>query len=137
MASSRNETQITWSAANSVTVSSATRVASDALAFPSVEDWDGMVQVNADNASSPLSGDVCDVFVVYTSGDVLGDSGDDYDTSGHATFLGRLDTYTEDPARGTFPVNTAAKGLKIVLSCPQAASRNVVVRARLITHRPQ
>lgn len=141
MASLRSETQITWSAANSVTVSSATVVASDAFAF-NAEDWDGELQINADNAGTPASGDVCDVFVAYSTGDILGDSGDDFATPEHAEFAMRLDTYAtntpgEDPANRSIPVRTGAKAFKVLVSCPQAASRNIVVRARIVTHRPQ
>ena len=57
MASSRNETQITWSSASSVTVSSSTVVWSDAFLFD-VEDWEAEVQVNANNAGTPATRDV-------------------------------------------------------------------------------
>lgn len=142
MASSVNETGVAWSSSASVTVSSSTVVWSDPITL-NVEDWDGSLQVNADNAGTPASGDVCDVYVAWTNGDVLGDSGDDYDSVEHAEFVGRLDTYTsntpgEDPARRTWPLQVSGKkGLKVGVSCPQAGSRNVVVRARLVTHRPQ
>lgn len=142
MASSVQETGVTWSSAASVTVSSATVVWSDAITL-NVEDWDGSLQVNADNSGTPGSGDVCDVFVAWTNGDVLGDSGDDFDTTEHAEFVGRLDTYSsntpgEDPARRTWALQVSGKkGLKVGASCPQAASRSIVVRARLVTHRPQ
>jgi hypothetical protein len=143
MASSRNETAITWSAAASVTISSNTSYnASDAFTF-NAEDWDGAIQVNADNAGTPASGDVVRVFLAYTAGDVLGDTGSDYDTDEHAVELGTLDTYAtntpgEDPARKTFPIpTTAALGFKLLLLAPQAASRNIVCRARVVTHRAQ
>ncbi len=142
MASSINETQVTWSSASSVTVSSSTVVSSDAITL-NVEDWDGSLQVNADNAGTPASGDVCDVYVAWSNGDILGDSGDDFDTAEHAEFVGRLDTVSantpgEDPARRTWSIGVSGKkALKVLVSCPQAASRNIVVRARLVTHRPQ
>lgn len=141
MASSRNETQITWSAAASVTVSSATVVWSDAFTF-NVEDWEAELQVNADNAGTPASGDTCDVYIAFSTGDVLGDTGDDYATTEHAEFAMRLDTYAtntpgEDPANRSVPVRTAPKAFKVGVSCPLAATRNIVVRARVITHRPQ
>lgn len=143
MASSRVETQVTWAAASSLTISSNTSYnASDAITF-NVEDWDAAVQVSADNAGTPASGDVVNVYISYTAGDVLGDTGSDYDTDEHATFLGTLDTYAtnvpgEDPARRTFPLpTTAALGFKLLAQAPQAATRNIVLRARLVTHRPQ
>ena len=142
MASSVNETGVTWSASASVTVSSSTVVASDAITL-NAEDWDGSLQVNADNAGTPASGDVCDVYVAWSNGDVLGDGGDDYDSTEHAEYVGRLDTFSsntpgEDPARRTWDIGVSGKkGLKVLVSCPQAASRNIVVRACLVTHRPQ
>lgn len=142
MASSVNETGITWSASASVTVSSATVVWSDAITL-NAEDWDGSIQVNADNAGTPAGGDVCDVYVAWSNGDTLGDSGDDFDTTEHAEFVGRLDTYSsntpgEDPARKTWDIRVSGKkAMKLGISCPQAASRNIVVRGRLVTHRPQ
>lgn len=139
MASTKPETQITWSAAASATVTSATIVWSDPIAF-SVEDYEASVQVSADNAGTPASGDVCTVYVGYTHGDVLGNSGNDFDTDKHAQFLMQLDTYStngEDPARKSAPIRTGATGFRIGVQCPQAGTRNITVRARLTTHRAQ
>lgn len=143
MASSVNETGVTWDTGSaSKTVSSSTVVASDAVTF-NAEDWDASLQVSADNAGTPASGDVCDVYVAWTNGDILGDSVDDYDTNEHAQYMGRLDTYStntpgEDPARRTFALPISGrKGCKVLVSCPQAGTRNIVVRARIVTHRPQ
>jgi hypothetical protein len=58
-------------------------------------------------------------FILWTSGDILGDSASDYDTVEHAQLLCVLDTYAtntpgEDPARRTIPLNNiAALGGKI------------------------
>jgi hypothetical protein len=141
VASSRSETQVTWSAASSITLSSATAQTSDAMAF-NVEDWDADLQITVDNSGTPASGDVLNVAIAYSTGDILGDSVDDYDTTEHAERLGTLDTFStntpgEDPARRTFPIRTASKGFKVIVDSPNAATRNMVVRARFITHRPQ
>lgn len=142
MASSKTETQVQWSAADSKTVSANTIQWSDAITL-NIEDWRGSLTVNADNAGTPASGDTCMVYVAWSSGDVLGDSGNDFDTDEHAEFVGPLDTFAtntpgEDPARRTWPLSVAGKtALKIGVVCAQAATRNIVVRARLITHRPQ
>lgn len=142
MASSVNEQQVLWSAASSKTVSANTIQWSDAITL-NVEDWEASLTVNADNAGTPASGDTCDVYVAWSNGDVLGDTGNDYDSDEHAQFVGRLDTYAtntpgEDPARRTWSLNVSGKtALKIGVTCAQAATRNIVVRARLNTHRPQ
>lgn len=140
MALTKNEQQVQWSASDSKTVSAATIQWSDAITLDAT-DFAGSVTVDANNAGTPASGDTCDVYVAYSNGDVLGDSGDDFPTDEYGDFVGRLDTYGsnspgEDPARATFPLAVAGKkALKIGVICAQAATRNIVVRARLLTHR--
>lgn len=142
MASTINEQQVLWASASSKTVSVNTIQWSDAITL-NVEDWDGSVQVNADNAGTPASGDTCDVYVGWSTGDILGDTGNDYDSDEHSEYVGRLDTYAantpgEDPARQTWPLSVSGKSaMRIGVICAQAATRNIVVRARLVTHRPQ
>lgn len=142
MASSKNETQIAWSAASSKTVSANTIQWSDPVTL-NAEDWNGSVQVSADNAGTAASGDTCAVYVGWSNGDILEDSANDYDTDEHGEYVGMLDTYAsntpgEDPARRTWPLKVSGKtALRIGVICAQAATRNIVVRARLNTHRPQ
>lgn len=141
MASSRVSTAIVWSSTASVTLNSASVFTSDAFAYD-VEDWQASIQVNADNSGTPASGDYVDVYISYTSGDVLGDSANDYDSTEHALYLGRLNTYStdtpgEDPARATYPLDCAPLGFKLLLQSPNAATRNVVCRAMVVAHRPQ
>lgn len=142
MASSVNEQQVLWSTASSISLNSTSRFESDAIVF-NVEDWDASLQVSADNSGTPASGDVVDVYVEWTTGDILGDSSDDYDTSEHAEFLCRLDTFAtntpgEDPARKTVPLNVSGKkGMKLSVVAATGGTRAVTFRARLVTHRPQ
>jgi hypothetical protein len=142
MASTINQTQVLWGAAASKTVNVSTLVWSDAVTL-NIEDWDGSLQVSADNAGTPASGDTCAIYVAWSNGDILGDSSDDFDTDEHAEFVALLDTYPtntpgEDPVRRTFPLGVSGKvSMKVGVQCAQAATRNIVVRARLVTHRPQ
>jgi hypothetical protein len=139
MASSRVETQITWSAASSLSISSASNSTSDAFTFDA-SDWAAAIQLSADNNGTPASGDTVDFYILWTSGDILGDTGSDYDTVEHAPRLCRLDTYAtnspgEDPARVTIPLdNIAALGGKIY-AVNNSAGRAITVRARLVTQR--
>ena len=140
MAITITETQITWSASSSTTVSSATEVVSDAF---SLDDTciAFSIQVSADNAGAAASGDTAVFRMRWTSGDILGDTGNDYDTAEHAEYLGVLDTYGtntpgEDPARRTFhPGIGGARDFQLGVVCAQAASRNIVIRARVIEQR--
>ena len=134
-----HETQILWASADSVTVSSAAAVVSDAFAIDPATIV-ASIQISVDNSGTADSGDTCTAQIAYTTGDLLGDSGDDYDTTEHAAPLMVLDTYAtstpgEDPARKTGPISIGAKGGKLIITCPQAGSRNMVVRARLIEKR--
>lgn len=133
----RSGAAVLWSSAGSVTLSSASRVDSDAIALDAT-DVQVMLQVSADNAGTPASGDVVRVYLKLTSGDVLGDSGDDYDTDEHAIPLGTLDTYStntpgEDPARRSWDITQflGAPNAKLSVEAPQGASRSIVVKARI------
>lgn len=135
MASSRNNSTIQWSASGSTTVSSATAVTSDAFTY-NIEDWEADLAVKADNQGAAASGDVCDVYVAYSY------DGTNFDTTEHAQYVGRIDTVAantpgEDPGQLSVPLRTAAKAFKVIVSCPQAASRNILVTANVVTHRPQ
>lgn len=139
MALTRNEQQVLWSAATSITLSDNNAYLSDAITFDAA-DIAGAVQICVDNQGTAASGDTLSVYAAYTTGDILGDTGDDYDTAEHAQFVGILDTYAtntpgEDPACKTFPISTTPKGCKIIVQGAQAATRNLVVRTRLITQR--
>jgi len=141
MAASIVETQVTWATAASKTVSANTIQWSDAMALTVLDDA-YQLQVSADNAGTPASGDTCVVYVARTTGDILGDSGADFDTDEHSEFVMVLDTYAanspgEDPARKTVPVDiTGCTAYKVGVLCAQAATRNIVVRARMGCQRP-
>jgi len=135
MAITRVETQVQFSAANSITVTSNTQADSDAFTFDATTIMAGIV-VSADNAGTPASGDYVDLYWKSSTGDVLGDSGNDYETDEHATFLGRIDTVAantpgEDPARKYFELPVAATAGRLSYKCNQAATRNIVLRARI------
>lgn len=142
MASSKNQQQITWSTAASVTLNSASRVDSDEIVF-NAEDLSASIQINADNSGTPGSGDVVRVYAKWSTGDVLGDTGNDYSSAEHAELLAVLDTYGannpgEDPANKviTVPVESMV-GMRLSVEAPQGATRSIVVRARITTYRGQ
>ena len=135
MAITRTQTQVQWTGANTKLVNSATEVVSDPITID-----DSCValsiQLHADNAGTPASGDTAVFRIQWSNGDTVADTGDDYDTSGHAQFIGQLDTYStntpgEDPARMTVVVTPVAKKFKIAVTCANAATRNVTVSARI------
>lgn len=135
MAITRTQTQVTWSAASTKSVTSATEVVSDVV---TLDDTCVALSItlSADNAGTPASGDTAVWRIQWSNGDVLADTGDDYDTSEHAQFLGQLDTYGtntpgEDPARMTVTVTPVAKKFKLAVTCANAATRNVTVAARI------
>ena len=128
-------TQVTWSSASTLSVTSATEVVSDVM---TLDDTcvNLAIQVSADNAGTPVSGDTAVWRIQWSTGDVLANSGDDYDTSEHAQFLTILDTYSsntpgEDPVRRTVSVPRTAKKFKLACVCAQAASSNVTIAARI------
>lgn len=140
MAITKTSTAVTFSASASITISSNTQADSDAYAFDATATAAGIV-VSVDNAGTPAAGDYIDLYAKYTTGDVLGDSGDDYTTDEHAVYLGRIDTVAantpgEDPARASYVLDAAAfKGFKLSYKANQAATRNLVLRAMVSEQR--
>ena len=134
------ETNITWSSSASTTVSSATEVVSDTFTLDNT--YLGFdLQLSADNASTAASGDTAIFRIRWTSGDILGDTGDDFDTSEHAEYVCTLDTYAintpgENPARKTISFGRrGAVKFQVAVTCANAGNRNIVVRARVVEAR--
>jgi len=127
MALSRNSTAITWAASASVSVTAGSNQTSDAVTF-NAGTVAAAIQVDANNAGTPSAGDTVDVYVLWSTGDVLGDTGDDFDTAGHGLYLGQIDTQTADPSRATWPIDIGAKAFKLYTKS-NAASNAITVRA--------
>jgi hypothetical protein len=135
MAITRPQTQVTWSSASTLSVTSATEVVSDVITLDATC-VALSITVSADNAGTPASGDTAVWRIQWSTGDVLANTGDDYDTSEHAQYLTTLDTYStntpgEDPARRTVIVDVVAQKFKIAVTCANAATRNVTIAARI------
>lgn len=129
MTISKSETQITWSAAASVSVATAGAQTSDAFTF-GASSFNAMITCKADNAGTPAAQETVDFYLLYTTGDPDGASSDEYDTTLQGTYLGQVDTYAADPAQRTFSVNPAAKGGKIYAKS-NAATNAITVSATL------
>jgi hypothetical protein len=97
MAIAQNELQVTWSAANSKSVATATSETSDAEAVSS-NAISISFELKADHSTTPGADDTVDFYLLPTLGDPDGASTDEYATAGHAVFLATLDTNTDDPA---------------------------------------
>lgn len=135
MAITRTASQVQWSSASTKSVTSATEVVSDIVTLDATC-VSLAITVSADNAGTPASGDTAVWRIQWSTGDVLADTGDDYDTSEHAQYLTTLDTYStntpgEDPARRTIIVDVVAQKFKLTVTCANAATRNVTVAARI------
>jgi hypothetical protein len=135
MAITRTQTQVTWSSASTLSVTSATEVVSDVI---TLDDTCVAlsIQLSADNAGTPASGDTAVWRIQWSNGDVLANTGDDYDTTEHAQYLTTLDTFAtntpgEDPVRRTIDVPPTATKFKLAVTCANAATRNVVIAARI------
>jgi hypothetical protein len=134
MALTRTQAQVKWSAADSVTVSSASEVVSDQF---TIDDTTVLLslQLSVNNSGAPASGDTAVFRILWSNGDILGDTDNDFDTSEHAQYVATLDTYTantpgEDPARRTVEITPVAKYFKISVVCANAATRNMVIHVR-------
>lgn len=132
MAITHVETQVQWSASNSVSVAAGGNQTSDEV---NLDDTCVAAQITlkADNSTSPASDDQIDFWLLQTSGDPDGTGTDEFDTTGHAVKLGRLDTNAEDPAIMTVPLPIPQKGLKIYAEGATAGTTNAITVSATIT----
>lgn len=125
MAIAKSQTQVEWSTNDTVSVGSGSNSTSDAVSISNTA-VAGSLQIKADNAGTPTSGDEVSIKILYTNGDpdVDPDSADEYDTPAHALPI-VLDTNAEDPAIKTIAINTSAKGFKVYADNQAASSVTV------------
>ena len=134
MAITDTQTQVTWSAASTLAVTSATEVVSDAMTIDAT-----CVNLSLSlyaSAATSGSGDTAVWRIRWSTGDVKADTGDDYDTAEHAQFLAKLDCYTtstpgENPSQVTVSVPRAANKYKLACVCAGAATHTMTIAARM------
>jgi len=138
MAITKAETQITWSAANSVSVSAGSSQTSDAITLDATC-FAGSITLKADNSTTAAADDIIYFYLLGSSGDPDGTGADEYDTTGHAGPIAVLDTSVEDPALTTATLPewaVAAKSLKLFAEGSTAGSTNAItVSATIYEHR--
>ena len=113
MALSRNQVQITWSSAGSVSVPAGGTATSDLIGL-SPAAIRSQIQVKADHADYPAVGDTVEFWLLQTLGDPDGADADEYDTERRAVLLAVLDTCEDDPALTTAGLPVPAKGAKLL-----------------------
>lgn len=126
---SQNLLPIQWSTNRSVTVNAGANTTSDAITASGTQ-VAAQIQLKADNAGAPQSGDTVDFFWLPSLGDIdaTPQSADEFDTPGTATLLARVDTNTEDPCIVTIPLPTPFKAGKVYAK-NNSGGRNITVSA--------
>ncbi len=127
-------TQITWSAANSLSVSSGSGSNSDNQTL-NTDAIDRVITLKADNNGTPAAGDTVDFFLQATSGDPDGAGGDEYPDNEHSEFLARLDTNQSDPAIKTVQIRSVAFEKFRIRAVNNAASNAITVSAEISERR--
>jgi len=124
-----NEIQITWSAANSVSIAAGNNDTSDVFTFSTNSSF-GHIQIKAENDGTPAAGDTVDFFLLLSCGDPDGAGAAEYDTIGHALPLGTLDTNAEDPALRTVNCPIVLGGMLYAVN--NSAGRAITVSACIL-----
>ena len=126
MAITHTESNVLWSTAYSVSVSAGGYQTSDVLALDATC-VNAQITLKADNSTTAASDDVIYFYLLQSSGDPDNNAvADEYDTSGHATFLAALDTSVEDTAINTVPFPLPQIGLKVYAEGSTAGSTNAI-----------
>lgn len=128
------ETQITWSAASSVSVTAGSSQTSDAATLDATC-IAAQITLKADNSTTPAADDQIYFWILQTSGDPDGAGTDEYDTVGspHARLLGIIDTNVEDPGITTVYLPVPQKGFKIYAEGITAGTTNACTVSCTVT----
>ena len=130
MALSRSEIQVQWSSADYKDVTSGSTGTSDVFTMQSAL-ADAMVQLKADNQSTPADGDTVGFYLAATLGDPDGASTDEYPTDvDNMILLGIIDTYDTDAESKVVSLPKCKAG-KIVAKS-NAASNTIRVSACIL-----
>ena len=132
MAITKPETQVTWAAANSVSVTAGGNQTSDTVTLDATC-VRATIHLKADNSTAPASDDQIYFWALQTGGDPDGAGTDEYDTAGHADLLAILDTNNEDPALMSVELPAINKGLKIYADGGAAGTTNAITVSATIT----
>ena len=132
MAITRNEVQVQWSTANSISVSAGGNATSDTVTINATT-IQGSISLKADNNGTAASGDTVDVYILYSNGDPDGASTDEFDSDAadnEPRWLARLDVSTagKDPDVKTVFPSLAAKSYKIY-AVSNAGTNGITVSA--------
>lgn len=128
MGIANNEQQVTWSSANSVSVSAGSNQTSDAVTL-STSCYDAMITLKADNSGTPTSGDTVEIYALQSCGDPDGASSTEYPADGDdGVLLAVLDTNTNDPMIKTVSLPVGAPYLKLYAKS-NASSNSITVSA--------
>lgn len=134
MALARAERQITWpTAANTGSVGATSGSVTSEEFNVAATAVQAQVTLKADNGSTPAADDIVYFWLLQTSGDPDGAGSDEFDTVGHAKFLGRIDTNAEDPGILTVPLPLPQKGGKIYAEGITAGNTNAITVSATIT----
>lgn len=132
MAITRTETQVKWSTANTLSVSSGSSGTSDSFSI-AVDNGGLSITLKGDNGGTPAAGDTVDFYILLHNGDPDADAdvSDEYASadSTHGRYLGTIDTNVTDPAIIVVDFRTVAQGGKIYAE-NNAASNSITVSAQ-------
>jgi len=133
MAITVSEVQVTWAAANSVSIAAGGNDTSDAFVVDETC-FQGTIQLKADNDGEPAAGDIVTFNLLATLGDPDGAGANEYGTTLQDTQLAALDTLRDDPAICTVQIPLPLVGGKIY-AANGSAGRAITVSACLLEQR--
>lgn len=132
MAITKAENQVTWSASNSVSVSSGGTQTSDVVTLDDTCIL-ATLHMKADNSTTAASDDQLYVWVLQTGGDPDGASTDEYDSTAGAQLLAILDTNAQDPYLTSADLPVTNDSLKIYVEGSSAGTTNSITFSCTIT----
>jgi hypothetical protein len=133
MAITRSETQVQWSASDSVSVGSGSNTTSDEISIDQTC-FQAKVHFKADNDGTPASGDTVDFYLLESLGDPDGSGTDEFATAEQGQHLAVLDTNANDPAETAVWIPAPFYKAKIY-AVNNSGGRAITVSATIMEHR--
>lgn len=127
----KQDTQVKWSASDSVSVTAGGSQTSDEVAIAD-NAISAMLHLKADNSGTPASGDriLVKILANCQDPDADPDSADEFATQEVVGTIKVLDTNLVDPALDSIPIPTTLKSFKVYMES-EAASNAITVSAQL------
>lgn len=113
MAASKAEGHVTWPTTTTYSaITTGSNATSDAVTL-AADTYALAVSIYSAHQGTPTSGDTVDWYILWSTGDVTGDTNESFDTTTHAMFIGQHDNNVSSGCQTTVDLPISTKAFKV------------------------